>query len=219
MRSLFLTLAVLAAATFTAQAHAGSNMSLPGQTARTIVATWNCQTKLGVERTRARSPWRHHSRGFRTAELNRWKIRLAECRRALHAHDDVYRRLRAGLSGSPMADSEAALERAGRRWGVSPYFIAAIAATESSLGAAACSGNPRNAFGLASCGGSWSVPYFPTWSSAYEFMAKFLTSRWPHARTTYDYKGYAANSQAWGAKTELHMRRLFGAGPSVRYGA
>jgi hypothetical protein len=109
------------------------------------------------------------------------------------------------------------LEQAGHTHGVSPYFIAAIAATESSLGRASCRGNPRNAWGLASCGSSWSVPYFHTWAQAYQFMGRFLMSRWSGARTAYDYHGYAACSPCWGRKTAYWMQRLFGVGPGVRY--
>ena len=106
---------------------------------------------------------------------------------------------------------------AARRYRISPFFIAAIAGTESSFGAASCRGNPYNAFGLASCGSSWRVPYFPTWRSAYMFMGSFLTSRWPSATTTMHYYGYAGCSDCWGRKTAEHMRSRFGVGPSVRF--
>lgn len=56
---------------------------LPGQTARTIVATWRCQDKLPQPRTHARSPWKPHSHGYRQAELQRWQHRLAACRKTL----------------------------------------------------------------------------------------------------------------------------------------
>jgi hypothetical protein len=120
-----------------------------------------------------------------------------------------------GLRGSPMAGTGRELEAAGRRWHISPYFIAAIAATESSLGVAAC-GN-FNAYGLANCSGRWSVPLFLSWADSYQFMGRFLTTRWPGARTPYDYFGYAACSSCWGRKTAGWMLRLFGVGPSVRY--
>lgn len=129
----------------------------------------------------------------------------------------VAAQLNRGLAHTPMANTGFALEAAGHRHHVSPFFIAAIAGTESSFGAAACTGNPRNAFGLASCGTGWRVPYFPSWAAAYEFMGAFLTSRWPRARTTYDFHGYAACSSCWGAKTAEHMRARFGVGPTVTY--
>jgi hypothetical protein len=187
--------------------------------ARMQVRVWHCEDQRGVTRTAASVPPGSlpTSNPYRAWVLNLWKQRLGACLKVLHAHDDVLRRLRRGLSGTPMAGSERALEAAGRRWHVHPAFIAAIAGTESSFGSAACSGAPKNAFGLASCGSGWHVPYFPTWDSAYDFMGRFLSGRWPDARTTYDYRGYAANSQAWGAKCAYWMRERFGYGPEVRY--
>lgn len=125
--------------------------------------------------------------------------------------------LNANLGGTPMAGTGFALEAAGWRWHVHPAFIAAIAGTESSYGRLGCHGNPRNAFGLASCGSSWRVPYFATWRQAYEFMGRFLSERWPRARTPFDFHGYAACSSCWGRATAWHMSR-FGLGTDVRYG-
>jgi len=133
------------------------------------------------------------------------------------ARERVVKALDATLAGTPMQHTGRALEAAGWKQGVHPAFIAAIAGTESSYGRIACRNARYNAFGLASCGSSWRVPYFPTWSSAYTFMAKFLTSRWPRATSPYDYFGYAACSSCWGRATAWHMER-FGLGTSVRYG-
>lgn len=191
------------------------------------VAVWKCQDQVAVSRglpagtTRTKpstDPWSlPKSKAYRRWVLNQWRLRYQGCIKTLHSHDAVIRRLQRGLAGSPMAGSEKELERAGRRYGISPYFIAGIAATESSLAVASCSNNPRNAFGLSSCGGGWRVPYFTSWEQAYLFMAKFLTERWPNATTTYHYGGYAACSQCWGSSTARHMAHLFGVGPSVRY--
>jgi hypothetical protein len=131
--------------------------------------------------------------------------------------ENVVHALNRGLYDTPMANTGRELEAAGWKHHVHPAFIAAIAGTESSFGAAACSGNPRNAFGLSSCGSGWRVPYFETWAEVYTFMARFLTSRWPHARSTYDYYGYAACSSCWGAKTASWMRSRFGMSSSVVY--
>ena len=130
-----------------------------------------------------------------------------------------------------MAGSEAALEAAGRRYGVSPYFIAAVAFTESTAGHASCSNNRFNAWGLASCIGYWGsgshktyVPSFASWAEAYDFMGRYFTGRttvtsgwWPWAWTTYDIHGYAECSSCWAAKTAQHMASHFGVGPSVVY--
>lgn len=124
---------------------------------------------------------------------------------------------------SPMRGTGAALEAAASRWHVSPYLIAAIAATESSLGIAACSNNHFNAFGLSSCTSGWRVPAFRSWAEAYDFMGRFLTGHstvtrgWPGARTPFDYSGYAACSDCWGRKVALFMRKLFDAPPEARY--
>jgi hypothetical protein len=126
--------------------------------------------------------------------------------------------LNRGLLGSPMENTGFALERAGWRWKVSPFFIAGIAATESSLGRASCSGEPYNAYGLGSCSGSW-VPHFRSWAESYWFMARFLNSRWPRALFPWDFNGYAACSACWGNSTARHMAELFGVGPETRYGA
>lgn len=142
----------------------------------------------------------------------------AEAKRPHHNHRfQVAAQLNRGLSGTPMANTGFALEAAGWRWHVHPALIAAIAGTESSFGAAACSGNPRNAFGLSSCGSGWSVPYFHSWRQAYQFMGRFLSSRWPSARTPWDYHGYAACSSCWGTHTAQWMNHL-GFPATVRYG-
>lgn len=109
------------------------------------------------------------------------------------------------------------LERWGRIYHVSPYFMAAAAATESSLGEAACSNNRYNVWGLASCNGSWYVPAFATWNEAIRFYARFLSSRWPGHSTPYSFVGYADCSACWGAHTSSWMSRLFGVSNSTRY--
>lgn len=129
---------------------------------------------------------------------------------------ETARTLNRGLAGTPMRGLGWKLEQAGWRWHIHPALIAAIAGTESSFGAASCRGNPFNAYGLSSCTSGWRVPYFKTWAQSFQFMGRFLTERWPRARTPYDYHGYAACSSCWGAKTSYYMRRL-GFAPSVRY--
>jgi hypothetical protein len=125
--------------------------------------------------------------------------------------------LNARLAGTPMEGTGYMLERAGWRHGIHPALIAAIAGTESSFGRAACRSNRYNAFGLASCGTSWRVPDFRSWAQAYQFMGRFLKERWPHARTPYDYRGYAACTPCWARKTAGWMRWL-GFPAAVAYG-
>ena len=138
---------------------------------------------------------------------------LAEWNRTIGA---VVRRLDRGLADTPMAGLGHILEQAGREHGVSPFFMAAVAGTESSFGAAACANNRRNVWGLAACDGRWYVPYFHSWEAAIQFYARFLSSRWPSHSTPYSFTGYAACDHCWGRKTSLHMGR-FGVGNSTRY--
>ena len=191
--------------------------------AEATVQTWQCQDKLtllGIRegRENMQSPWSlPKSEKYRKWVLKKRIRKQADCLIRLHADDDTIRRLQKGLAGTPMSGSEAALLAAGRRYGISPYFIAGIAGTESSFGAAACRNNRYNAFGLSSCGSGWHVPNFQSWGEAYLFMGKFLTDRWPSASSTYSYGGYAACSSCWGAKTAQHMSNRFGVGSSVRF--
>lgn len=187
--------------------------------AEATVGTWRCQDQLGAVRTRSgQEPWSlPRSHAYRAWVLSLWTTRRSSCLQVLHRRAEVWRRLERGLSGTPMAGTQRELETAGRRWHISPYFIAAIAGTESSFGFASCSSNRYNAYGLANCAGIWGVPAFTSWADSYEFMGRFLSTRWPDARTTYDFGGYAACSQCWGARTEQHMRQRFGVSGYVRY--
>lgn len=136
---------------------------------------------------------------------------------AHHGPEHTIRMLDKATAGSPMAHTGRILEPIARKHHISPFFIIAVAATESSIGRAACRNNRFNVWGLASCNGSWHVPAFTSWTDAYRFYARFLTSRWPTARTTYDYHNYAACTPCWARKTAYWMSRLFGVGPEVRY--
>lgn len=110
------------------------------------------------------------------------------------------------------------LERVGREYGVSPYFIAGASGTESSYGAASCSNNPRNIWGLAACDGRWYVPYFDTWEEAFSFYAAFLNKQWPGHSSSYSFPGYSECDACWGRKTAEHMALLFGGvGNGTRY--
>jgi len=125
--------------------------------------------------------------------------------------------LERGVAGTPMAGTGAILERWGRKYGVSPFFIVAVAATESSRGEAACSNNHYNVWGLASCSGSWYVPSFGSWDEAIGFYAHFLASRWPGHSTPYSFSGYADCDACWGRKVSEWMHSLFGVPAVTRY--
>ena len=109
-----------------------------------------------------------------------------------------------------MAGTGADLERISRRHGVSPYFVIAVAATESSIGIAACSSNRYNVWGLSSCGSGWYVPQFRSWAEAYEFFMRFVNRQFHGHSTPYSFRGYAACSDCWARKVSEWMGRLFG---------
>jgi hypothetical protein len=114
------------------------------------------------------------------------------------------------MAGTPMSGSGADLERIARRHNVSPYFVVAVAATESSIGIAACSSNRYNAWGLSSCGSGWYVPQFRSWSEAYDFFARYVNRQWPGHSTPWSFRDYADCSDCWARKVSYWMRELFG---------
>lgn len=132
----------------------------------------------------------------------------------------VVAQLNAGLAGTPMAGTGRQLEAAGWKHRVHPAFMAAVSAIESSWGRRMC--EPFNAWGLGSCKRAWTPPSFRSWAHAYDYYARFLRSRWPSARTPYDYHGYCVDRNGndcptWARDVAWNMDRL-GYGPSVRYG-
>lgn len=137
------------------------------------------------------------------------------------AREHVVQTLDRGLYGTPMAWTGRELEAAGWKWHVSPYFIAAIAGTESSFGAAHCTQSRYWIFGLGSCGRSWTPPYWQSWRGAYDYFARFLWDRWisrgARSATSIGYTFCPPCGARWGAKVEEHMRALFGVGSGVRY--
>lgn len=143
---------------------------------------------------------------------------LAEkARESLDATDPIVQRLNAGLRGTPMSGLGRTLRDIGRRYNVSPFFMAAAAGTESSFGAAGCGNNPKNVWGLAACDGRWHVPYFNTWEEAIGFYAQFIRSHWPNATSPYHLYGYAACDACWGRKTSMWMTSRFGVAAYTKY--
>lgn len=76
---LIITLAFVAALAVATRAQAKDH-NMKVRTAQAIVATWNCQDKIPVPRSRAYSPWKPHSKKFREWQLNLWTNRLNNCR-------------------------------------------------------------------------------------------------------------------------------------------
>lgn len=65
-------------------------------TSEAIVATWTCQTQLGVPRSQVHSPWKPHSMSFRREQLNKWRLNRTACLTKLHRRADVQRAIQAG---------------------------------------------------------------------------------------------------------------------------
>lgn len=129
----------------------------------------------------------------------------------------VVQRLDRVLASTPLAGTGRDLEDIARRYHVSPYFIVAVAATESSIGRAACASNSKNIWGLSSCGSGWYVPQFSSWRSAYEFFAAFVNRQWPGHSSPWSFRGYAACSDCWARKVSSWMHTLFGVAAETRY--
>jgi len=150
-----------------------------------------------------------------------WSKRALSSRRLTerwqHSIGQVISRLDHGLAGTPMEGTGVSLERWGRRYHVSPYFMAAVAESESSLGFAACGPGGYNAWGLGNCGSAWSVPSFGSWDEAIAYYARFLAHGWPGHSTPYSFDGYAACSSCWGNSVSSHMRSRFGVPAVTRY--
>ncbi len=183
--------------------------------------TWEWQQKRAADELADRTPVvRGKSCHWARYAASEWVERARAAREAFaqwwESRGRVVALLNDGLAGSPMEGTGADLERAGREYGVSPYFMAAVAATESSLGAAACGSGGYNAWGLGNCGSAWSVPSFGSWREAYDYYAKFLT-RWAGHSTPYSFRGYAACDECWARKVSEWMHTLFGVPAVTRY--
>jgi hypothetical protein len=150
-----------------------------------------------------------------------WKERAATARVAYERWQRsigvVIKRLDRGLAGSPMNGTGVNLERWGRQYHVSPYFMAAAAATESSLGVNGCGEGGRNAWGLGNCGSAWSVPSFSSWDEAIAYYARYIAHGWPYHSTPYSFHGYAKCDSCWGNSVSGHMHDLFGVAAVTRY--
>jgi hypothetical protein len=126
--------------------------------------------------------------------------------------NNVVKVLRKGLASTPLRGTARIFESEGWRAKMSPYFLVGASGTESSFGAAACSGNSYNIWGLGACNRAWIVPYFSTRRQAVRYYVKFIRSHWPSAKTCYQLYGYCppCGAYGWGSTTHSKMRQLFG---------
>lgn len=122
-------------------------------------------------------------------------------------------RLNRGLAGTPLAGYGNAFDTAGRRWNVSPFFVASIAGVESSFGAAACGGN---AWGIGSCAMS-----FGSFADGIVFTTRLLRKSYINAglRDVWSIgRIYCPPcGDRWGDKVGWLMTRRFGVSTSVLY--
>ncbi len=137
------------------------------------------------------------------------------------ARDALVSNLDLGLRGTPMAGTAGKLEEAGARYGIHPAFLAGVAAFEGGFDLERHTGKtpclPFNPFGVSSCGDAWRAPAFRSWGHAYNYVARFLATRWPSATSVYSYHGFCTcGATWWGGKVAAKMRQL-GYPPLVRY--
>jgi hypothetical protein len=121
-------------------------------------------------------------------------------------------KLKEGLRGTPLARHAFKLEAEGWRWNINPFFVAAVAGTESSFGAAACGGN---AWGLGNCGIA-----FTSLADGIGYATKLLrTSYLDDGLRTLEHVGgrYAACGSCWAERTEFFMRERFGSPLMLTY--
>jgi len=98
-----------------------------------------------------------------------------------------------------------------KKYGISPYFVVAVAKKESSLGEASCSGNRKNVWGLGACGRVWNPPYFSSWVEAINYFIRFIDQRWPRADNPFQFYGYCSGCEVeWGNSVASHMRSAGG---------
>lgn len=135
---------------------------------------------------------------------------------------DTAKRLNRGLAGTPMSGTGWTLEAEGWQAGIHPAFLAAIAAFEGGFDLREHTGKtpclPFNPYGISSCGNAWTAPRFRSWRQSIRYAYRFLSERWPHADSVYDYHGFCTcGASYWGPKVAAKMRQL-GFPPVVRYG-
>lgn len=124
----------------------------------------------------------------------------------------VAQKLQRGLAGTPLSRLGFEFEKAGWKYNVNPYLVAAIAGTESSFGAAACGGN---AWGINSC-----ATTFPTFREGLWYTTRLLRRFYIDLGydTIWEIGGrYAACGACWANHTLGFMRSRFGSGETVTY--
>ena len=121
------------------------------------------------------------------------------------------KRINRYLQSTPMRGTGKIIVNQSRKHGINPYFVVAVSIKESSAGAAACSNNRKNVWGLGACGRVWRPPYFENWIEAVNYFVRFINSRWPSAQTPFQFYGYYSGCETeWGNSVAGHMRNIGG---------
>ncbi len=115
------------------------------------------------------------------------------------------------LQSTPMRGTGKIIVHQAKKYDLNPTFVAAVAGKESSFGAASCSRNPKNVWGLGACGRAWNPPYFKSWVSAVNYFVRFIDQRWPSASSPFQFYGYCQGCESeWGRSVAQHMQNMGG---------
>lgn len=115
------------------------------------------------------------------------------------------------LQSTPMRGTGKIIVNQASKYGLNPTFVAAVAGKESSFGAASCTQNPKNVWGLGACGRAWTPPYFRSWVAAINYFVRFIDQRWPSASSPFQFYGYCQGCESeWGSAVAQHMQNMGG---------
>lgn len=132
-------------------------------------------------------------------------------RSATAASKAEIKRVNRYVKNTPMKGTGKIIVNQAEKYDINPSFVVGVAAKESSLGEASCSGNPKNVWGLGACGRAWNAPYFQTWVEAVNYFIRFVVRQWPRADNPFQFSGYCNGCEVeWGNAVSTHMRRISG---------
>jgi len=115
------------------------------------------------------------------------------------------------LQSTPMRGTGKIIVNQSRKYKINPTFVVAVAGKESSFGAASCSSNPKNVWGLGACNRAWRTPEFKSWIQAINYFVRFIDGRWPSANNPFEFYGYCQGCEyEWGSAVSTHMRNITG---------
>lgn len=167
-------------------------------------AVWACQRTIGAPATRAEldvAGLRAAGGPFLTWITHRWSTTLTGCRKVEKHRQAIVSTLRRGLHGYPLEQWSARFEQAGRRWDVSPYFMAAIAGQESTFGKFV---TPGNAWGIGP--GKW----FADFGEGIDYLAQMLATRYNLSSIESVGGSYCPGCGEWPGKVGWFLGSSFG---------